>query len=147
MIKFFTWKLQNYFVIFLGITISLFFAIYSPHKFPIDDGFFYLKIAQNILLYGESSFHNITNTNGYHPLWQLICIFITLIASEVQDNLLRTVFIVQTFIFIVSLYLIHKISKVLKINEFIPMGVLTVIFIGKGSFFLMETFIVLFFYF
>ena len=145
MIKFFTWKLQNYFVIYLGITISLFFAIYSPHKFPIDDGFFYLKIAQNILLYGESSFHNITNTNGYHPLWQLICIFITLIASEVPDNLLRTVFIVQTFIFIASLYLIHKISKVLKINEFIPMGVLTVIFIGKGSFFLMETFIVLFF--
>ena len=139
------YKFHNYILLFIGITCGLLFAIYNPHKFPIDDGFFYLKIAQNILLHGESSFHNITNTNGYHPLWQFICILITLISSEEPNDLLRTVFIVQAFIFIVSLYLIHKISKTFKINEFIPMGILTVIFIGKGSFFAMETFIVLFF--
>ena len=139
------YRLYNYFLIFLGVTCGLLFAIYNPHKFPIDDGFFYLKIAQNILLYGQSSFHNITNTNGYHPLWQFICILITNISSEEPDDLLRTVFIVQTFIFSASLYLVHKISKIFKINEFIPMGILTIIFIGKGSFYLMETFIVLFF--
>lgn len=37
-----------------------------------DDFFYYLKIGENIAKNGHSTFNEIVNTNGYHPLWMLI---------------------------------------------------------------------------
>ena len=135
----------NYLLISITIICGLIFSIYNPHKFPIDDGFFYLQIAKNIILHGESTFHSITNTNGYHPLWLIICVFLALIAPVEPDNFLQLVFLFQGLIFVCSLYYIIKICKICEIDHFITIGILSIVFIGKGSFFLMETFIAFFF--
>lgn len=41
---------------------------------PMDDAFYYLKTAYNFWVYGVSTFDGVTHTNGYHPLWMLVCI-------------------------------------------------------------------------
>ncbi len=54
----------------LGITFW-WLAIHVRTTF--DDGFYYLKIAQNIALGNGSTFDGIHPTNGYQPLW-LVCL-------------------------------------------------------------------------
>jgi len=42
--------------------------------FTRDDAYYYFKVAQNISEGHGSTFDGINPTNGYHPLWMLICI-------------------------------------------------------------------------
>lgn len=42
--------------------------------FGRDDAYYYFKVAQNIAEGAGSTFDGINRTNGYHPLWMLICI-------------------------------------------------------------------------
>lgn len=135
----------DFFLIILSLIGGLAFSINNPHKFPVDDGYFYLQIAKNIVLYGESTFHTILNTNGYHPLWLIICVVITFLSPDDPDNLLRITFLVQSIIFTVASCFIIKLSHKCNINPFISIGVLLIIFIGKGSLFLMESFLALLF--
>jgi hypothetical protein len=63
--------------VFLSAT---FFAAFSdaynlPNRWFIrDDAYYYYKVAQNISEGHGSTFDGIHPTNGYHPLWLLICI-------------------------------------------------------------------------
>lgn len=47
----------------------------APSHFVHDDSYFYVQIAQNVVSGRGSTFHGITPTNGYHPLWLLVCVF------------------------------------------------------------------------
>ena len=38
----------------------------------VDDFFYYLQIAHNLVQHGRSTFDGTTLTNGYHPLWMLV---------------------------------------------------------------------------
>ena len=44
------------------------------HWFTRDDAYYYFKVAQNISEGYGSTFDGINLTNGYHPLWMLVCI-------------------------------------------------------------------------
>ena len=46
-------------------------ALLRPTEFLQDDSYFYLQIAHNIAAGQGSTFHGITPTNGYHPLWMI----------------------------------------------------------------------------
>jgi hypothetical protein len=46
----------------------------SWHWFIRDDAYYYFKVAQNISEGQGSTFDGINPTNGYHPLWMLICV-------------------------------------------------------------------------
>lgn len=64
-------------IIFLSATIyaALSDAYNLPNRWFIrDDAYYYFKIAQNISEGHGSSFDGIHLTNGYHPLWLLVCI-------------------------------------------------------------------------
>lgn len=61
----------------LGVHLYISFA--GAHYFPSrwftrDDAFYYFKVAQNISEGAGSTFDGINLTNGYHPLWLLICV-------------------------------------------------------------------------
>lgn len=46
-----------------------------PNKwFTRDDAYYYFKVAQNISEGQGSTFDGINPTNGYHPLWTLVCV-------------------------------------------------------------------------
>ena len=66
-------------LILIVMSVHLYAALSESHNFPTnwftrDDTYYYFKVAQNISEGHGSSFDGINSTNGYHPLWMLICI-------------------------------------------------------------------------
>ena len=61
------------------MSISLYAALSDAQNlswqwFIRDDAYYYFKVAQNISEGQGSTFDGINPTNGYHPLWMLICV-------------------------------------------------------------------------
>jgi len=61
------------------MAISLYAALSDSQNlswrwFTRDDAYYYFKVAQNISEGHGSTFDGINRTNGYHPLWMLVCI-------------------------------------------------------------------------
>jgi len=61
------------------MAISLYAALSDSQNlswrwFTRDDAYYYFKVAQNISEGHGSTFDGINPTNGYHPLWMLVCI-------------------------------------------------------------------------
>ncbi len=66
-------------LVIIIMAVHLYAAFSAPHNFSMrwfsrDDAFYYYKVAQNIAEGHGSTFDGINPTNGYHPLWLLICI-------------------------------------------------------------------------
>jgi hypothetical protein len=66
-------------LIVVVISISLYAALSDGQNlswrwFTRDDAYYYFKVAQNISEGHGSTFDRINPTNGYHPLWMLICV-------------------------------------------------------------------------
>jgi hypothetical protein len=61
-----------------AIVIALFAAmlIRWPGDFFADDSFFYFQVAWNLARGCGSTFNNVIPTNGYHPLWMLVCVVV-----------------------------------------------------------------------
>ncbi len=61
------------------LSIHLYAALSDAYNLPNawfmrDDAYYYFKVAQNITEGLPSTFDGINLTNGYHPLWMLVCI-------------------------------------------------------------------------
>ncbi|MBK8784214.1 MAG: hypothetical protein IPO22_21020 [Anaerolineales bacterium] len=66
-------------IIIFTLIIHLYAALSDAYNFPNawftrDDAYYYFKVARNITEGLGSSFDGINLTNGYHPLWMLICL-------------------------------------------------------------------------
>jgi len=77
MMKRYAWFEILLVVIIMGI--SLYAALSDSQNlawrwFTRDDAYYYFKVAQNISEGHGSTFDGINPTNGYHPLWMLICV-------------------------------------------------------------------------
>lgn len=63
----------------LKLTIALLLALYIyvliavTNNMFADDSYFYLQVAWNFAHGRGSTFNGIMPTNGYHPLWMLVC--------------------------------------------------------------------------
>ena len=60
---------------FFLLVILLYIAVIliRPGGFFADDSFFYFQVAWNFAHGLGSTFNGLMNTNGYHPLWMLLC--------------------------------------------------------------------------
>lgn len=72
--------------IFVIIFLIHAYAAFAPANslmnwYTTDDAFYYFKTAQNIGLGHDISFDGISRTNGFHPLWMIICVPIFLLAN------------------------------------------------------------------
>jgi len=61
------------------MSVSLYAALSDAQNlslrwFTRDDAYYYFKVAQNISEGHGSTFDGINPTNGYHPLWMLVCV-------------------------------------------------------------------------
>ena len=68
------------------MVISLYAALSDAQNlswrwFTRDDAYYYFKVAQNIAEGHGSTFDGINRSNGYHPLWMLVCIPIFALAQ------------------------------------------------------------------
>ena len=87
----------------------------KPDNFIVDDGYFYLQIARNIALGYGSTFNGVMPTNGYHPLWMLICACAACFAT-VPTTLLQVVATISDLLVLLSLFLIIYICKICQIK-------------------------------
>src|SRR5712664_82272 len=62
-----------------GLATAVLVALYAglfiarPDKWFADDTYFYLQVAWNFARGMGSTFNTLMPTNGYHPLWMLLC--------------------------------------------------------------------------
>jgi hypothetical protein len=70
-------------MLFIAATASLFARFRSSAylNFYDDDAFYYFQIARNIATHHGSTFDGIHLTNGYHPLWMLTLVVLSLVSS------------------------------------------------------------------
>ena len=101
-------------VVFLSAQIySAFSDSYNlPNKwFTRDDAYYYFKVAQNISEGHGSTFDGIHPTNGYHPLWLLICIPIFALARFDLILPLRILLIVTGLLQLGTSILLYRLLK------------------------------------
>lgn len=133
-----------YFTFCSGLLLVASLFLFSPGKFPADDGFFYLQIAHNIASGNGITFHEITATNGFHPLWQGICVVLALLVPGAKNNLIYAVWAVQILLFWGGITLLRNLQQ--KSRELIVAGAafLALVFVGMGTLYLTEAFMTLF---
>ena len=81
---------------------------FSSRWFTRDDAYYYFKVAQNISEGHGSTFDGINKTNGYHPLWMLICIPIFALARFDLILPLRILFLLMGGLSIATAILLYK---------------------------------------
>ena len=76
--------------------------------FTRDDAYYYFKVAQNISEGHGSTFDRINRTNGYHPLWMLICIPIFALARFDLILPLRVLLLVMSGLSVATAILLYR---------------------------------------
>lgn len=79
-----SWRWFEIGLILVSALVHLYIAALPTNSlmnwFASDDGFYYFKVAINITHGLGATFDGINLTNGFHPLWMLVCIPIFLLA-------------------------------------------------------------------
>jgi hypothetical protein len=100
-------------LIVVVMSISLYAALsdsqnFSWRWFTRDDAYYYFKVAQNISEGHGSTFDGINRTNGYHPLWMLICIPIFALARFDLILPLRILLLVMSGLSVATAILLYR---------------------------------------
>ncbi len=114
LLKKFHWFEWTLIIVVMGF--HLYAALSAPHNFPSrwftrDDAYYYFKVAQNISEGHGSSFDGINLTNGYHPLWMLICIPIFSLARFDLILPLRIMLLVMAALSVATAILLFRLLK------------------------------------
>ncbi|MBV6395577.1 MAG: hypothetical protein HFACDABA_01155 [Anaerolineales bacterium] len=102
-------------IVLVAILMATYFyaAFSEAHNFGRewfirDDAFFYFKVAQNISEGHGSTLDGINPTNGYHPLWMIVCIPIFALARFDLILPLRLIVILSGAISAATGVLLHR---------------------------------------
>lgn len=91
----------------LAVVLALRTAAVVPiSRLMLDDGFYYLRIAQNLVAGLGSTWNGLHPTNGYHPLWLLALVPLTWTVSD-PDAALAAVYAVESVLLAVSVALVY----------------------------------------
>jgi hypothetical protein len=110
-------------LIALVMGVHIYAAFSAPHNFPSrwftrDDAYYYFKVAQNISEGHGSTFDGINLTNGYHPLWMLVCVPIFTLARFDLILPLRILLVVMAALSVATSILLFRLLK--KVVGLIP---------------------------
>jgi len=100
-------------LIIVVMSIS-FYAAFSDAQnlswrwFTRDDAYYYFKVAQNISEGRGSTFDGINPTNGYHPLWMLVCVPIFALARFDLILPLRVLLLVMSGLSVATGILLYR---------------------------------------
>ena len=110
-----------------------------PDNFVVDDGYFYPQIARCIAHGRGSTFNGIMLTNGYHPLWMLVCTAVAAFTSS-SMALLQILSAVQDLLLLGSVALLVLIARAERLHGAI-LGCVPLVFFGVvlGIWRLLET--------
>ena len=113
-LKRFHWFELALIIIVMGVHIYAAFS--APHNismrwFVRDDAYYYFKVAQNISEGHGSTFDGINLTNGYHPLWTLVCVPIFALARFDLILPLRVLLLVMAAFSVITSILLFRLLK------------------------------------
>ncbi len=100
--------------VILGVHIyaALSDAFNFPNSWFIrDDAYYYFKVAQNITEGHGVTFDGINLTNGFHPLWMLVCIPVFALARFDLILPLRVLLLVMAVLDAATAVLIYRMTK------------------------------------
>jgi len=86
-----------------------------PENSIVDDGYFYPEIARHIAHGQGSTFNGFTLTNGYHPLWMLLCAAGAFIISS-PTKLVQVLSGMQDLMILLSLLGIVLLARAAKLR-------------------------------
>lgn len=95
----------------LPLLVLFVIAHVHPDQVIQDDSYFYLQNATNIAAGFGSTFNRITPTNGYHPLWQLVCAGLAWAAGGDKGVLMHLVLALQQLLLVATLLLLGGIVR------------------------------------
>jgi hypothetical protein len=103
-------------LIALVMGVHIYAAFSAPHNFSTrwftrDDAYYYFKVAQNISEGRGSTFDGINPTNGYHPLWMLVCVPIFTLARFDLILPLRVLVVVMAALSVTTSILLFRLLK------------------------------------
>ena len=103
-------------IIVILILLSHGYAALSPANslvnwYTTDDAYYYFKVAQNVSEGHGFTFDQIGRTNGFHPLWMLVCIPIFALARYDLILPLRLVVIVLAVFNAATGVLLYRLLK------------------------------------
>ncbi len=108
-------------------------ALLKPAEFMQDDSYFYLQIAHNIAAGLGSTFHGITLTNGYHPLWLWMVTALGTLADGDKTLLLYLVFLLQGLLVAGSIVALRRLTSLMGLRYWlIALAVLTAYLLGTA---------------
>nr|WP_315026169.1 hypothetical protein [uncultured Chryseobacterium sp.] len=122
---------------------ALFFLL-SPAKFPADDGFFYPQIAHNFVNGLGFKFNDIYPTNGFHPLWMLVCILADFMIPLPKQEMIYILWFTQVILFFLSIKYLQPLFKDGGIGKIAGVGFLGLVFFSMGTLYLTEAHLNLF---
>jgi hypothetical protein len=111
--------LKNLALPVLGVALLALYALpaqLKPTNFLQDDSYFYLQVAYKIVDGKGSTFHEITPTNGYHPLWMLFSVLGLYLAGADKILGLHIVLAIQFFLIIGIGYYYHQMAQLLRLQ-------------------------------
>jgi len=79
--------------------------------FTEDDGFYYLKIAQNIARGNGPSLDGVNPTNGFHPLWQIMLVPIAWLSGDKPELMLHIIFALQLLLLSLSMFCVARFAQ------------------------------------
>jgi len=101
----------------LGTVVAYSVMIADGTRFMADDIYFYLKIADALYQGEGSTFNGIQPTNGYHPLWMIVCVISRAIAGSDPDTLMRVHFGFSLLGTLISIALAQRLAKALDLSR------------------------------
>lgn len=76
-----------------------------------DDGFYYLRIAENLAGGLGSSFDTVHSTNGYHPLWLFVLVPVHWL-TESRGKALLLAFAIQALLMAGAAFSLYRIARI-----------------------------------
>jgi hypothetical protein len=115
------------------ILVTAYPAQVAPHNFLQDDSYFYLQIASNIVAGHGSTFHQVTPTNGYHPLWLWLTTACMGVAGGNKLLALHYVVALQVFLFLATALVFRHIGRAMGLRYW-PCGlaIIAAYLLGTG---------------
>lgn len=107
------------------VLLTAYPALVSPQNFLQDDSYFYLQIARNIVAGHGSTFHQITPTNGYHPLWLWLTTACAAIAGGNKLVALHIVVALQVVLFLATAVIFRQLGRMMGLRYW-PCGLAVV---------------------
>jgi hypothetical protein len=102
--------------LWLAVIFSGFVVLYAgvfilrPDQLFADDTYFYLQVAWNFARGTGSTFNTIMPTNGYHPLWMLICAAVYKVVPAKMAGM-HAIAMVITLLDVLMLWTVRRVTK------------------------------------